>query len=466
MKTRISIIILAALLAGTTAHAATKEGDNKKLVLRMLELVNEHKLDQLGDVIAANFMDHGPSQGGGLKGFQKGVAFMHSAFPDLRFGVEDIIAEGDKVTIRGTLSGTFSGTPLFGVKATGKKASWLTLMTFRIADGKLAERWTDADTWGMLGRIGVRDDHPWDSSQLEVDGARDASAETSNKQSARALVEAVWIKRNMDAVDTHFAKGAGLAVGTPGSGKLLTPNLIKMIGGWVFNAFPDFEAKIDFVIAEGNKVVVRISESGTHTAQYAGIPASNKKVRWSDSFLFVFDAKGKITQAWLQSNQMGLMSQIGGFKPVKSAEAQIGAAEKNKAIFLRFINEFWNERKFEIADELVDPEHFSSSIPNLPKGPQGMKIIAGVVAGQIFPDLKRKVIHVFASDDMVGGIWENSGTHKGTYMNIPATGKKVSWLELGIIKMKDGKMVESWYRPDEVGLCKELAPEKLEWLHF
>ena len=182
----------------------------------------------------------------------------------------------------------------------------------------------------------------------------------------------------------------------------------------VFAAFPDYEASIDYVIAEGNVVVLRISETGTHEAEYMQIAPTGKKVKWSDTFFLVYDGKGKIRKAWLQANLMGLMSQIGGFKPQvpKGAGAATTAAgskaDINKAAFTRFIEEFWNERKFDLADELIHPEHFSSSIPTLPKGPQGMKIIAGVVAGGIFPDLQREIVHVFATDDMVGALENTS----------------------------------------------------------
>lgn len=474
-----TLIVMTALLGASAAMSATEAAktkpaalNNKAVVLRMINMVNTHETGKLGEVIAEDFVDHGPTAGGGLAGFKKGVDMMHGSFPNLHFAVEDIMGEGDKVAVRATLNAAFTGKPLFGVPATGKHAKWLTLMTFRIANGKIAERWTNANTWGMLQQVGVLPSPHWDLSSLAVPEARDNAAENKLKKSAREMVEEVWVKRDLDAAVKFFAKDGGVAGEVPAGGSmLLNPSVIKMFGTYVFAAFPDFKASIDYVIAEGNVVVLRISETGTHKAEYMQIAPTNKKVKWSDTFFLVYDKNGKIQKAWLQANLMGLMAQIGGFKPQvpKGDAAKVATgtpAEINKAVFTKFINGFWNERKFDLADELIHPEHFSSSIPTLPKGPKGMKIIAGVVAGGIFPDLKREIVHIFATDDMVGAIWINRGTHKGTYMNIPATGKKVEWIELGIAKMKDGKLLESWYRPDEVGLVKELAPKKLEWLHF
>ncbi len=138
---------------------------------------------------------------------------------------------------------------------------------------------------------------------------------------------------------------------------------------------------------------------------------------------------------------------------------------ENLALFRRFIDEFFNKRKFELAEELFHPEHYSPSLPLLPPGPEGMKIIAGVVCG-IFTGFHRELEEVFASGDMIAARWTNSGTHDGVYMGVPPTGKFVKWWELAMVQFKEGKIAVGWYRPDEVGLLKELAPERLEWLHM
>lgn len=470
MRIQLTGMFAAAVLVMSGVWAQAGDVENKALVLKMFDLVNAHETAKMGEVIADKFVDNGPSAGGGLEGFKKGLETMHASFPDLRFSVESIVADGDKVAVRGTLSGTFKGAPMFGVAATGKQAKWLSLMTFKVADGKLVERWTSADTWGMLQQIGVLPSMTWDTSALTLQPTRDAKAETANKAAAQELIKTVWMDRKLDGIDKFFAAGGGITAGVPaGGGKVLNPQIIKGIAEAVFKAFPDMKVTVDYVMAEGDTVVLRIAEEGTQSADYMGVPASNKKITWSDTFSLVYK-DGKIAQAWIQADFMGLMSKIGGFKPQAGAAPAAGAAmtpaQKNEAAIRRFIDEFWNQRKFDIADQLIAPEHFTTSIPTLPKGPEGMKVIAGVVAGNIFPDLQRKIIQIFATDDMVGAVWENSGTHKGVYMNVPGTGKKVKWTELAVFKMKDGKMVESWYRPDEVGLVKEMVPEKLEWLHF
>jgi predicted ester cyclase len=68
------------------------------------------------------------------------VATMHGAHPDLRFAIDDLVAEDDRVTIRWTMRGTRSG-PLLGQPPTGERVELAAIVIFRLADGKIAERW-------------------------------------------------------------------------------------------------------------------------------------------------------------------------------------------------------------------------------------------------------------------------------------------------------------------------------------
>lgn len=74
--------------------------------------------------------------------------------PDLNFTVEDMVAEGDKVVVRQTMRGTHTG-EFMGVAPTGKKFSQMLTCIFRITDGKIAEIWWLADTFGLLQQLGA-----------------------------------------------------------------------------------------------------------------------------------------------------------------------------------------------------------------------------------------------------------------------------------------------------------------------
>jgi predicted ester cyclase len=77
-----------------------------------------------------------------------------AAFPDLKYTVEDVIAEGDRVVQRQTAHGTMTGA-LQGMPATGKQATWTETLIVRFENGKIVERWASVDRVGMLQQLGL-----------------------------------------------------------------------------------------------------------------------------------------------------------------------------------------------------------------------------------------------------------------------------------------------------------------------
>ncbi|MEU5774739.1 ester cyclase [Streptomyces venezuelae] len=76
------------------------------------------------------------------------------AFPDLHVAVQDVIAEGDKVVCRNTVTGTHQG-PYLGVAATGKSVSYEEIVIARFVDGRVAETWAVVDVLSVMRQIGA-----------------------------------------------------------------------------------------------------------------------------------------------------------------------------------------------------------------------------------------------------------------------------------------------------------------------
>ncbi len=76
--------------------------ENKALVRRAYEAINQNNLDALDEIVASDIVDHDPvpGQGPGLEGVKQYFSSMHTAFPDFQMDIEDMIAEGDKVVAR------------------------------------------------------------------------------------------------------------------------------------------------------------------------------------------------------------------------------------------------------------------------------------------------------------------------------------------------------------------------------
>jgi predicted ester cyclase len=90
----------------------------------------------------------------GLEAYKQFILMYITAFPDARFTIDDIIAEGDTVVVRYTARGTHQGN-LMGIPPTGKQASVTTIGIFRIVNGKAVEQWINCDDLGLLQQLGV-----------------------------------------------------------------------------------------------------------------------------------------------------------------------------------------------------------------------------------------------------------------------------------------------------------------------
>jgi steroid delta-isomerase-like uncharacterized protein len=116
---------------------------NKALIRRVFEqVIPAGDPTTMRDLMAPDFLDHDPLPGQptGAKGGEYVVSTMHTAHPDLRFTIDDLMAESDRVTIRWTMRATNTG-PMLGRPPTGKPVELAAIVIFRIANGKIAERW-------------------------------------------------------------------------------------------------------------------------------------------------------------------------------------------------------------------------------------------------------------------------------------------------------------------------------------
>ena len=130
--------------------------ENRTIAQRSWELASQHNPDALEEVYAADLVWHEPDQEvHGLEEAKQYYSTYLSAFPDLSFTVEDVLADGDKVVTRWTGRGTHQGEIEEFGPPTGKQIEIKGITIHRFEEGKIVEEWERYDNLGLLQQLGL-----------------------------------------------------------------------------------------------------------------------------------------------------------------------------------------------------------------------------------------------------------------------------------------------------------------------
>jgi steroid delta-isomerase-like uncharacterized protein len=135
-----------------------------------------------------------------------------------------------------------------------------------------------------------------------------------------------------------------------------------------------------------------------------------------------------------------------------------GTIEQNKKLLKNAVEEIWNKGNFDLLGDLITDDfviHFPRPGEEL-RGPKNVKQFYSDMR-QAFPDIHFTIKEQVAEGNKVVTHWSASGTHKGEFKGIPATGNKVNFTAMDIDKIENGKVVECWTNVDELGLMQQLG---------
>jgi predicted ester cyclase len=119
--------------------------------------------------------------------------------------------------------------------------------------------------------------------------------------------------------------------------------------------------------------------------------------------------------------------------------------------------EVFNQGNFGLIDELIAPnfvEHYAQ--PGVPPTRDGFMQLA-IALRSAFPDLHYTVEDAIEAGDKVVHRLAASGTMKGDFLGIPATGTRATWTEIHIGRVADGRLVEHWGLVDQLGMLVQLG---------
>ena len=138
------------------------------------------------------------------------------------------------------------------------------------------------------------------------------------------------------------------------------------------------------------------------------------------------------------------------------------SAEQNKAIVRRFIEELWNNRNLDLADEIFAADCITHQLRSgaelvaAPRSPEViMKHVTEWLAG--FSDLRFTIEQMITEADQVVARMVMQGTHTGVWLGVAPTGKQVNIRMITIHRIANGKIAEDWVLVESLGFFQQLG---------
>jgi steroid delta-isomerase-like uncharacterized protein len=133
-------------------------------------------------------------------------------------------------------------------------------------------------------------------------------------------------------------------------------------------------------------------------------------------------------------------------------------SDDKKAVVSRFIEEAWNNGNLDAIGEFIAEDHIDHdpTRSGTPGGSEGMAMTIRMYRAA-FPDAHIELGELIAEGDLVAGPWTATGTHQGELMGISPTGKSIEISGIGIDRVVDGRIVESWANWDTLGMLAQIG---------
>jgi predicted ester cyclase len=132
--------------------------DNKAVGERLMDAWNRSDFAEVEQIVSPDFVNYNPppipGAGADRDGLLTAMRYLRQALPDGRGEIVNLLAEGDKIVVHDIIRGTHEG-DFMGVSPTGRRVSFEFIHIFRLADGRIVERWGLADAMGLMQQMGA-----------------------------------------------------------------------------------------------------------------------------------------------------------------------------------------------------------------------------------------------------------------------------------------------------------------------
>lgn len=287
---------------------------------------------------------------------------------------------------------------------------------------------------------------------------------TAKNKAILNRVEVLWNTGDLAKIDDIFA--TDFVNHDPNAPEVIDLEGYKRYIVTTRTGFPDFHVTQEDMIAEGDKVASRWTARGTHQGELLGIQPTGKQATWTGISIYRF-ADGKIVEAWWNKDVLGMLQQLGVIPPMgredfswgeqSKVTGDPGDPEANKAIVRCWTEEFYNQWNIEVADELIAADYVHHNPANpMTRDLEGLKQWATMLFIG-FPDFHVTTEDLVAESDKVAKRYTVTCTHEGEYMGIPPTDNQIAVTGIEIFRIADGKIVESWWSVDYLGMLQQLG---------
>ena len=132
------------------------------------------------------------------------------------------------------------------------------------------------------------------------------------------------------------------------------------------------------------------------------------------------------------------------------------STEQNKSNVRRIFEEGINQTNLDLFRQIISPTYVNHSMPAPAPGPDGFAQVVGMFK-QAFPDFQVTVEGVIGEGDLVASRGYFTGTHRGDFMGIPATGRSIKAGYHDLWRVENGKCEENWVILDMMTLMQQLG---------
>jgi len=303
------------------------EPNNREDILRWVssrrDALNRRDVAALTRLFAPDCVVDSPTAGGTIRGLAAANDIDRAwttGFPDVTFGTDDVIVDGDRVvwvaTARGTDTGGFMGLP-----PTGRPFELPMVVFITLRHGLITAERRIYDFTGMLVQIGILKARPAGAkipspSPPSNPGATTETAilrtptrdEVSELLARRARA---WADRNVEALAGQHAADGVMASNL--AGLVRGPSAIRNVYATWFTAFPDSQFASDSVLIDGTHVAELGTMRGTDTGGFLGLTPTGRPFRVLTAWLYTLNDR-RFTYVRPVYDFTGMLVQIGAMK--------------------------------------------------------------------------------------------------------------------------------------------------------